>query len=345
MRGGGWPPLDNSCRGFRRANQRAAIRCFWFADAHCAREMHHTRINGAASVISLKDLEFLSSLARHRHFARAAEDCGVSQPAFSMRIRKLEERLDSAIVKRGNRFQGFTPAGEALLRHGRKIMDNMKLLEEEFRSAGGDVTGQLALGVVPTAVAYAAGVVQRLRHGNPGITVRLQAASSLAIQQGLENGLYDAGITYGEGVSPDLMRVEHLYDERYLLLAPAALAPRANGKATWAEAAELPLALLEPGMQNRRILDLVFREVGMVPDVIAETGEFTSAMVMAANGMAATVVPEGLAEAFGKNAGLVALELEAPVVEKDVSLVSAHRHPGLSTVEALRRTLDLSDFA
>lgn len=296
-------------------------------------------------MISLKDLEFLSSLARHRHFARAAEECGVSQPAFSMRIRKMEERLDAAVVKRGNRFLGFTPEGEALVRHARKIMDGVKLLEEEFRSAGGEITGQLALGVVPTAVAYAAGVVQRLRESHPGITVRLQAASSLAIQQGLENGLYDAGITYGEGVAPDLMRVEHLYDERYLLLAPKSLAPRTNGVASWAEAAELPLALLEPGMQNRRILDLVFREVGVVPEVIAETGEFTSAMVMAANGMAATVVPEGLAEAFGDTAGLVALALEAPEVAKDVSLVSSHRDPGLSTVEALRRVLGLSDVS
>ncbi|TCL01373.1 LysR family transcriptional regulator [Shimia isoporae] len=293
-------------------------------------------------MISLKDLEFLSSLARHRHFARAAEECGVSQPAFSMRIRKMEERLDAAIVKRGNRFQGFTPEGEALVRHARKIMDGVKLLEEEFRSAGGEITGQLALGVVPTAVAYAAGVVQRLRKDHPGITVRLQAASSLAIQQGLENGLYDAGITYGEGVSPDLMRVEHLYDERYLLLAPKAMAPRLTGQASWTEAAELPLALLEPGMQNRRILDLVFRDVGVVPDVVAETGEFTSAMVMAANGMAATVVPVGLAEAFGSNPDLVSLDLIEPVVDKDVSLVSPHRDPGLSTVEALRRALHLS---
>lgn len=256
----------------------------------------------------------------------------------------MEERLDAAVVKRGNRFLGFTPEGEALVRHARKIMDGVKLLEEDFRSAGGEITGQLALGVVPTAVAYAAEVVQRLRDGHPGITVRLQATSSLAIQQGLENGLYDAGITYGEGVSPDLMRVEPLYDERYILLAPKGLAPRSAGQASWAEAAELPLALLEPGMQNRRSLDLVFREVGVVPEVVAETGEFTSALLMAANGMAATVVPEGLADAWGEMDGLVALELVSPVVEKNMSLVSPHRTPGLSTVEALRRVLKLSDY-
>lgn len=49
-------------------------------------------------------MQLLVALARHRHFARAARDVGISQPAFSMRIRKLEENLGVAIVRRGNRF-------------------------------------------------------------------------------------------------------------------------------------------------------------------------------------------------------------------------------------------------
>lgn len=293
-------------------------------------------------MISLKDLQFLSSLARHGHFARAAEDCGVSQPAFSMRIRKLEERLDTAIVKRGNRFQGFTAEGAALVRHARAIMDSVKVLEEEFRSASGDITGQLALGVVPTAVGFAAEAVQKLRRAHAGITVRVQTATSLAIQQGLDNGTYDAGLTYGESVSPELMRVEALYHEHYLLLSPKALAPRDVGRASWAEAADLPLCLLEPGMQNRRIVDMAFREAGSVPNVIAETSEFTSAMLMAANGVAATIIPEGLASGFGDMSGTIALPLDAPLIEKEVSLISSHRDPGLSTVEALRRILGLT---
>ncbi len=294
-------------------------------------------------VISLKDLQFLTALARHGHFARAAEEVGVSQPAFSMRIRKLEETLDAAIVKRGNRFQGFTAEGDALMRHARKIMDNVQLLEEDFRSAGGTITGTLTLGVIPTAVAYVAQALQTLRAAHPGITVRLQAATSLAVQQGLENGRFDAGLTYEEGVPPDLQRVEPLYEETYLLLSPTALAPRAGGSASWTEAAQLPLILLEPGMQNRRILDVVFRDLGILPNVIAETSEFTSAMVMAANGIAATIVPKVLLHALGGLAGTVALPLVDPILAKQVCLISAHRTPGLSTVDALRRCLGVMD--
>lgn len=292
-------------------------------------------------MISLKDLEFLSSLARRKHFARAAEDCGVSQPAFSMRIRKIEEKLDTAIVKRGNRFQGFTAEGEALVRHARKIVEDVKILEQEFRSAKGEITGKLSLGVVPTAVSFAGRTVKTLREKHPGITVSIHTATSLAIQQGLENGLYDAGITYGAGVSRDLLRVDELYKETYLLLVPRHLAPRTKGTVTWAEAAKLPLSLLEPGMQNRRILDKVFSDLGLFPEVISETSEFTAAMVLAAEGLSATVVPRILIETLGGMEGTVALPLTEPGLEKEVSLVTPMRDPSLPTVEALRRALGI----
>ncbi|SHL67741.1 transcriptional regulator, LysR family [Roseovarius marisflavi] len=290
-------------------------------------------------MISLRDLEFIASLARRKHFARAAEDCGVSQPAFSMRIRKLEEKLDTPIVKRGNRFQGFTAEGEALVRHARTIVEDVKILEQEFRSAKGEITGKLVIGAVPTAVIFAARTVKALRTKHPGIKVSIQTATSLAIQQGLENGLYEAGITYGEGVSHDLLRVEELYKETYLLLVPTHLAPRLKGEATWTEAAQLPLTLLEPGMQNRRILDKVFDDLGLLPEVSVETGGFIAAMVLAAEGMSATVVPKHLIEALGTPEGTVALPLAAPVLEKNVSIVTPLRDPNLPTVEALRRAL------
>ena len=287
-------------------------------------------------MITLRDLEFLSSLARRKHFARAAEDCGVSQPAFSMRIRNIEEKLNTAVVKRGNRFQGFTPEGETLLRHARKITGDLKIMEQEFRSARGEVTGNLVIGVIPTAVIFAARAVKELQTLHPSITVRLQTETSLAIQQGLENGNYEAGFTYSEGVSPDLLRIDALYNETYSLLAPSHLAPRKSGEITWAEAAQLPLCLLEPGMQNRRIIDKVFRDLGLVPEVKLETSGFIAAMVLATEGQSATIVPKILLETFGNVAGTVALSLSDPILEREVCLVSPIRDPDLPTVAALR---------
>ena len=253
-----------------------------------------------------------------------------------MRIRHLEERLSTSIVKRGNRYQGMTAEGEAIVARARTVLDEVRRLEQEVRQARGEVVGQLTLGVVPTAAAYAAQTVTALRRDRPGITVKILTASSLAIQQGVDDGRFDAGITYEEGASSDLLRVEPLYEERYVLLAPEAMLAGAKDAITWTEAAALPLALLEPGMQNRRILDRVFGELGIVPHVIAETNGFTAAAVMAEEGIAATVAPEVFVARLGNLPGTCALPLIEPDVAKSVSLVSPLRGHGIPVVEAFR---------
>ena len=67
-------------------------------------------------------LELLLALAKERHFGRAAEACGVTQPTMSTSLKQLEEVLGVMLVQRGSRFQGFTPEGERTLDWARRIV-------------------------------------------------------------------------------------------------------------------------------------------------------------------------------------------------------------------------------
>ena len=60
----------------------------------------------------LDKLELLLLLAKERHFGRAAEAAGVSQPTFSSAVKSLERSLGTALVERGSRFRGFTTEGD-----------------------------------------------------------------------------------------------------------------------------------------------------------------------------------------------------------------------------------------
>ena len=86
----------------------------------------------------LRDMQLLAALARHKHFARAADDCGISQPAFSARIRNLETSLKVPIVKRGNRFIGFTQEGEIVLRWAHKLLADSDGLRQDIENARGE---------------------------------------------------------------------------------------------------------------------------------------------------------------------------------------------------------------
>ncbi len=290
-------------------------------------------------MLDLRDLECLSALARHKHFARAAEDCGMSQPAFSMRIRNLEERLETQIVRRGNRFQGLTAEGEVVLAHGRAILDATRVLEDQVRAAKGEVIGRLRLGAIPTANAFAAQVAVWLRAAHPGITLQIDTTNSLSLLQGLEDGRFDAALTYTDGVATSLLRVEPLYGERYVLMLADSLGELQGGEISWAEAATHPLILLEKEMQNRRIIDRIFEDVGAEVQVVAETDGFTAMIAMAVEGMGAAVLPHVLIDRLGVFVGVSLLPLVDPVVEKSVGLVLPERPQQIPAVEALRDTV------
>jgi len=290
-------------------------------------------------MLELRDLQFLSALAKHRHFAKAASACGVSQPAFSMRIRGIEDRLGTTIVKRGNRFQGLTPEGEAILRHARPILDEMRALEQDILAAKGTVSGTLVLGVIPTAASYAARAAIGLHKKYPGITPRIETFSSLEIQSGIEDGSIDAGLTYSDNTVSDLFRAQPIYTETYLLLSPDHLISPDITEITWIEAAKLPLSLLEPKMQNRRIIDRVFSEMGAHPSILAEASAMSICVSMACEGLAATVVPEIFLNTLGPLEGTRAVPLVEPELTKSIALVTPVRAHGLPTVEALRDVL------
>ena len=74
------------------------------------------------TIALIDKLEFLLALHRERHFGRAAESCGVTQPTLSAGIKQLEDTLGVLLVQRGSRFIGFTPEGERTLDWARRIV-------------------------------------------------------------------------------------------------------------------------------------------------------------------------------------------------------------------------------
>lgn len=130
--------------------------------------------------MDIRQLRYLVSLARERHFARAAEACGVAQPTLSAGLRQLEEELGVPVVKRGNRFKGLTPEGERVLAWARCILADCDALEQELAGARRTMRGQVVVGVIPSALPMVAALTEALLKQQPGISVRLLSQSSIA---------------------------------------------------------------------------------------------------------------------------------------------------------------------
>ena len=164
----------------------------------------------------LRDLELLVSLSRHKNFSHAAADCNISQPAFSTRIRKLEEGFKLPLVRRGNSFLGFTREGEVALKWARKLLADAEGMRQEINALRNNLDGKLTLGVIPTAMPFAARVSSQLRRKHPNLSIEIHSHSNRQITRSLNDFSLDAGIMYFDDADPDT--TVKLYEERYLSL-------------------------------------------------------------------------------------------------------------------------------
>jgi DNA-binding transcriptional LysR family regulator len=283
----------------------------------------------------LKHLQYLTALARERHFARAAASCHVTQPTLSAGIKQLEEQLGLLVVQRGQRFEGFTDGGERVLAWAQRITADAESLEQEASRLRLALEGRLRLGVVPAALPAVPILAAPLARRYPGVTLTVVSSTSIDIQSGLDEFRLEAGITYLDDEPLSRVRTIPLFREQYLLITPAGGPLGAKERVTWGEAASLPLCLLTPDMQNRRILDAHFAQAGATARPSVETNSVFTLCTLVRSGYWSSVLPHGFLPLLSGAKGIAILPLEGPAAAHTVGLVVSERDPLPPTVTAL----------
>lgn len=271
-------------------------------------------------------LEFLIALAREKHFGRAAQACGISQPAFSSAIRQLEDIVGAPLVDRGSRFIGFTAEGERALDWARRIVGDARAMREDLTTMKQGLSGHLRLAVIPTALPMVSRLTTVFAERYPNVKLSIFSRNSAESLHLLGNLEIDACLTYLDNEPLGKVTATPLYRERYHLVtgAQGPLAGRAT--ISWAEVAKIPLCLLTPDMQNRRIIDHALADVGLAAEAKLESN---SIMVLAAHvrtGRWSSVMPRILAEALGLPSDvIVTIPIVAPEVTHTIGLVTSPR--------------------
>jgi LysR family transcriptional regulator, hydrogen peroxide-inducible genes activator len=144
------------------------------------------------SGLSLRDLEYAVAVADLRHFGRAAERCGVSQPALSEQIRKLEALLRVSLFERSRRSVEVTPEGAVVLRQAREVVREARSLLDAARMQHDPLAGPLRLGVIPTlGPYYLPSLLHSLRGTFPQLALRLEEGMTARITERVQLGALD----------------------------------------------------------------------------------------------------------------------------------------------------------
>ena len=280
--------------------------------------------------MDIRQLQYFAALAREKHFTRAAQACNITQPTLSGRIRQLEQELGVPLLERGQRFIGLTPEGERVLKWTHLVLDNWNSLQSELqqiKGKKGQLVGRLVLGVIPSALPKASLLTKAMNAAHPAIDFTILSHSSEDIIRALNDFSIDAGITYLDNEPLEGLMQAELYRENYCLFVDQANELAKRETVTWFEAAQQPLCLLTPNMQNRRIIDRAFAAAKVQPTARLETNSIMNLLSSVKSMGLCSIMPDYFKNALGSLEGVVSVPLSKPEVSHKVGLVAVDREP------------------
>jgi DNA-binding transcriptional LysR family regulator len=272
-------------------------------------------------------LEFFIAVAREESFSRAAEACGVTQPTLSAGIKQLEETLGVLLVNRSSRFHGLTAEGNRVLEWAKRIVADARAMRQDVRSLKSGLIGHLKIASVPTALTMVAALTTPFRAKHPGVRFSIMSMTSVEILEALDNLQIDAGITYIDNEPLGTVRSLPLYDEEYRLLTSAGNPFSDRETVTWAEVGQIPLCLLTPDMQNRRIIDNLLTSAGNQPASTLESNSVIALYAHVRTGRWSSVMAEKLVDTLGIAAPIQSIPILEPRAVHQIGLIVPRRDP------------------
>ena len=283
-------------------------------------------------MITLRQLRYLSALARHRHFGRAAEDCAVTQPALSMQIRELEGELGAALVERRPGEIVFTGTGLGVARRAENILAATRDLID-FARHRDLLSGELRLGIIPTLAPYILPrVLPRLQMAYPRLRLEVRETQTKLLLEELAAGALDCVMLALPAEGADVETLA-LFDDSFLLAVPAS--DKLRGRVGVDDVDQRRLILLEEGHCLR---DQALAFCGAPHrDQSASLGatSLATVMQMVANGYGVTLVPQVAADTEVRDARVKLLRFAEPQPGRSIGLVWRRTSPRKADFTAL----------
>jgi LysR family transcriptional regulator, hydrogen peroxide-inducible genes activator len=285
-------------------------------------------------MITLRQLRYLTSLARHRHFGRAAADCAVTQPALSMQVRALEREIGTELVERRPGEIALTDTGLDVAQRAEQILTATRDLVD-FARHRDVLSGRLALGIIPTLAPYILPrVLPHLQAKYPQLRLEVRETQTKLLLDELTRGELDAVMLALPADGAD-METLALFDDAFLLAVPAADVLSARSRVGVEDVDQGRLILLEEGHCLRdQALAFCATSRRDAPAGLGATS-LATVMQMVANGYGVTLLPEVAVDAEVRDKRVKLLRFSAPEPARTIGLAWRRTSPRRKDFQAL----------
>jgi LysR family hydrogen peroxide-inducible transcriptional activator len=285
-------------------------------------------------MITLRQLRYLSSLARLKHFGRAAEDCAVTQPALSMQVRELEREIGAELVERRPNDIALTDTGLEVAARAERILAATRDLID-FARHRDILSGTLKLGIIPTLAPYVLPrILPKLQARYPRLRLEVRETQTKMLLEELVRGELD-GVMLALPLEGGDIETLRLFDDPFLLAVPAADERPLRGRVGIADVDQGRLILLEEGHCLRdQALAFCAKPRRDMPAGLGATS-LTTVMQMVANGYGVTLLPEVAAEIEVRDERVNLLRFAEPQPARTVGLAWRRTSPRRKDFAAL----------
>lgn len=292
-------------------------------------------------MITLRQLRYLSALAKTGHFGRAAAACAVTQPALSMQIRDLEHLLGVQLVERRPGEVLLTAIGREIVSRGDDLLTAARDLADFARHAAEPLTGRLALGVIPSLAPYLLPrILPPLQKRYPDLRLELRETQTRLLVADIKSGALDAALL-ALPAGDDDTRALPLFEDRFLLAVPADDPRSERSRITAEDIDQSRLILLEDG-HCLRDQALAFcataargRGGGGATGMSFGASSLATVMQMVASGYGVTLIPQIAAEVEGRDSRVKLLRMKDPQPGRSIGLVFRATSPRRADFAAL----------
>ena len=292
--------------------------------------------------MELKQIESFVRVAELGSFTKAASALGMPQPLLSRHVRQLEVELHQNLLIRNGRGVSLTEAGTVMLEHGRGILHQVALAQEELGSVRGALAGKVSIGLPPSlSKLVTVPLTLAFRKALPQAQLSLGEGFSVVMVESLRAGRMDMAVLYNPPPSPELEMT--LLHEDALILIAGKKSPSSDVKLkptmTLATLAELPLILPSRPNAFRLLIETEMLRVNCKPQIAIEIDGLNAILELVKEGLGYAVLPAYTLKNFANPQNFTTHRIERPKLNSQLMLVWSSKRPMTSTHTAAQQLI------
>lgn len=286
------------------------------------------------AVMQFRHLRYFVKIVEAGSFSRAAATIHVAQPALSQQIADLEARMGVALLQRTPRGVRPTEAGEVLYREASSILQELEQLPGLLSSGSDDVEGKVSVGfAMSVSVAMSGPLLDICKTKYPKLALKFADGDSEALEARIVARSLDMAIVFETELVPLFSRVP-LFRQR-LFLVGSESSREVSGPVSLEQIRSLPLVLPSVPNGRRALVERVFAEAGLTPNIIADTDSLSSELSAVRAGVAYSILNMGVMN----QTGFAEPVLIEPPIYLTCSVISSSDFPLSHAGEAVQTTL------